>query len=278
MKVYAVMICWNSEPYIKFAIKSILPFVDKLIIVCGAQAEFRDIKHDDTKRIVLKEQRKDDKITVLLNNFDDEAQQRNYYLKHIHEMIDKPDWLWIVDSDEFYTPQHAFILLNVANRLKQSDMRAIIYPFRNFYGEMPHGFNYYKMNNTGMLKFIKWNENLVYHYREPQLLDNIGTDKLTTLWEDKTFLYHTVDVECFHYGHVWSREQYTEKLLGSCLRDKHNPKKAHLSSLSKEKQIEWIHGNYPWFHDGWRKKMNLDVFQGQHPLEIMKMRLENDIG
>ncbi|RLD11822.1 MAG: hypothetical protein DRI44_02540 [Chlamydiae bacterium] len=280
MNVIGAMIVYNGEPYVKYAIESALQHVKYLVVVYGPQKEFLNDKyHDNTATILDKLKFKyRERIIVLQpegNYFENEADQRNGYLTFIREEL-YCDWLFVIDSDEFYKPKEIEVLYLFAEKI---DKDVILYNFKNFYGRIPEGFIWYKDNPTGMLKFIRWKDDLQYwdltRFNKPQVLDNIGDSDHVTLWEcpDRMINIGSV-VNCYHYGHVWSEERYVEKLRGSCLRDRFNPEKQELLKLNEEEQKRWIRNHYPWFQENYPRLMQLRKFTDAHPAFIYKMREE----
>lgn len=292
MKIVAAMICFNAEPYLYYAIKSILPHVDHLILVYGAQEEFKHQTQDNTQQIItqLEHGIGTTQIIVLGNErgyWDNEADQRNAYLNYIKRLDLDPDWLWVVDSDEFYKPEDikkikAWAQYALDNKDLRDYVYGLLYPFMNFYGRIPDGFNYYKKNDIGMLKFVRWYNDLIYHYDQPQLLDNIGNSKYKTLWHFSGIASYGDRLPiipgkpcCYHYGHVHTYDNYIRKLLGSCVRDKANLSKQAFQHLALERKKQWIELNYSWFKEDWIEKLGLTRFDGTHPEPIQEMRKDN---
>jgi len=250
MNLVACMIVYNGMPFLPYCIKSLENQVDTLIIVYGAQKEFKSIPKDKTYEYLDYLWERDTKpdlyIIEEIDQWNNEAEQRNAYLEFIKKNKIDVDWLLIVDSDEFYTDADIGVLRRVMEKA-DDDIRYINYPFYNFY----YSFNFFKKNYDGMLKCIRYRPELIYHYTIPQTLDNIGDDKRITLWGAKHI--YLPQIRCYHYGHltytVKFKEKEINKLLGSCERDYANPKKWEFISLpTKEKKVEWILRNYKWFN------------------------------
>nr|URC17088.1 MAG: nucleotide-diphospho-sugar transferase [Lokiarchaeota virus Ratatoskr Meg22_1012] len=274
MKIIGCMIAYNSEPYVKYAIEGILPYVDHLIIVYGAQKEFSNQVPDNTLNICIEySQERSDKVFLLTGNFDNEAEQRNTYLEFIRKELDCT-WMWIIDTDEFYKSRDVSQIKYCAGLFNKHDV--LLYRFVNFYGRIPEGFNWYKVNETGMLKFIRWRDDLKYHYRQPQTLDNIGDTRHTTLWQNRRKIARVNGACCYHYGHVATEENYIRKLMGSCTRDSSNPKKKAFHDGDDDFRREWIKSNYLWFRKNWAQLLLLNRFRSDHPPQIERLINDNN--
>lgn len=273
MKIVGCMQLYNAEPYFPYSALNIAPYVDDLILIFGAQQEYRDIPCDNTWNKVWKfaNNEKRCRVHVIAREWESETEQRNAYLNHIRENNLECEILWIVDSDEFYFQKDMIALKDYLNTFMYPDMpNYFLYPFWNFYYDFWH----YKINKQGMLKMIKWSDDLCYHKSIPQVLDNIGNSKYNTLWNKKDSSIKLIGIKCFHYAHLayhkyfYQKELY--KLLGSNKRDNVNPNKPKFAIMTDEQIINWIKGNYDWLS---RPPNKCTKYTGKHPngiLEIIK--------
>jgi len=95
MKMIAAMIYQNAEDYIELALRSIMTWADKIILVDGG---CRDRTNDIVNFL------KDERFVIIKNNWDDndkgmDGKQRNQYIKYLTEHH-IGDWCLVVDSDE----------------------------------------------------------------------------------------------------------------------------------------------------------------------------------
>lgn len=273
-KIVAAMQIFNGEPFFPYAVKGIAPYVDDLIIVYGHQKEYKDISPDNTWNEVWKvvNNEKHCIIHLIAKEWESECEQRNAYLEYIRKEEMHPDWIFICDSDEFYTKNAMELLVSACNSEKLQKYQFLRYPFWNFYYDFWH----YKQNATGMLKLIRWKDDLKYHKQIPQVLDNIGDERNLTLWylaeKDKTYgqiITGDLDnqtLKCFHYAHLSYNKYFLakelSKLLGSNKRDVENPQKPKFKNMTDDQIVMWIRGNYQWLN---RPPADCKSYFGVHP-------------
>lgn len=115
MKIAAVFCIYNEEEYLEYAVKAILPAVDR-VILCLGLAPFnaynpnaRQISQPDrTEALVDALAQGELKITVIKGTWSSEIEQREAGLKLCLE--DGTDYYWLVDGDEVYREDHLKII------------------------------------------------------------------------------------------------------------------------------------------------------------------------
>lgn len=271
MKIVVAMQIYRGMPFFPYALKGILPYVDEIVVVYGPQREFEKQPPDGTRgqlRLIQDYTDRKALIHVIEGRWKSETEQRNKYLEFIREEGIECDWLWVVDTDEFYPKSSITAILHEAKQITGSSVRNIIYKFFNFY----YDFQHYKTNPFGMLKFIQWQDDLQYHDVIPQVLDNIGDSKHQTLWNINH--YGVYDACCFHYNHICHTPTFYEreilKLIGGNRRDVGNPKKPNFHLFTDGAMRIWIESNYPWLQ---QPPADCQVFKGEHP-NIIKDKIK----
>lgn len=267
MKIVACMIAFNGMPFFPAAVDAIAPYVDCMLICYGPQQEFMHISPDDTAHIIwnIDHKYKNTQFYTTERMWKSETEQRNAYLQLIRDEIPDCDWLWVIDSDEFYLPQDIQFLKTMM-KIARDNTTHILYPFMNFY----HDFHHYQMNYNGMLKLIRWHPDLEYHEQVPQVLDNIGDRTHNTLWDTPSEYYQ--NVKCFHYCHLayndYWRKREIDKLIGSNLRDSGNPQKPNFKLLTPTEQRLWISNNYWWL---WHPSNEHSLYTDAHPQSVYEI-------
>ncbi|MCM8811748.1 MAG: glycosyltransferase family 2 protein [Candidatus Omnitrophica bacterium] len=111
MKITAVFCVYNEKEYLEWAVRSILPAVERVIILLGTapynayNPDARNMSRPDgTETIVDRLAAADPKITVVKGIWESEVEHRNAGLKLCLE--DGTDYYWLVDGDEFYREDH----------------------------------------------------------------------------------------------------------------------------------------------------------------------------
>ena len=121
-KIAAVFCVYNEEEYLEAAVRSILPWVSRVLIYLGKapynayNPQAREISHSDgTEPIVDALSRQEPKITVVKGVWASEVDHRNAALEEC--LRDDVDYFWLIDGDEVYREDHAgFILEELKKR------------------------------------------------------------------------------------------------------------------------------------------------------------------
>jgi len=121
MRIAAVFCVYNEEAYLTYAVRSILPAVERVYLLLGKapydayNPQARSISHvDGTERLVDQLAAEEPKVTVVKGIWASEVDHRNEGLKLCLEA--GFDYYWLVDGDEVYREDH---LRNVLATLSQ---------------------------------------------------------------------------------------------------------------------------------------------------------------
>src|SRR3990167_11464624 len=105
----------NADDVIDFCLPTIIPFVDRVIITLDSRSD------DGTKEKLRELYDKYSNLELSIFNIRDPVRDivnmRNYQLEKVKE-----DWLWIVDSDEYYQKN---VVENIKWELISSDAKVI---------------------------------------------------------------------------------------------------------------------------------------------------------
>ncbi len=111
MKITAVFCVYNEKEYLEWAVRGILPAVDRVLLLLGLapynayNPNAREISTPDgTEAIVDALAKTDPKITVVKGVWGSEVEHRNTGMKLCLE--DGTDYYWLVDGDEVYREDH----------------------------------------------------------------------------------------------------------------------------------------------------------------------------
>lgn len=105
MKKIGFMIVYNDADYVKYAVDSVLDFVDEMVVVEGAFQITMDTgkppRSNDGTLDILKQLEKDGKITLIHANL---KEHKDHYDIGYQQAIKRgADWAVMVDSDEVWT-------------------------------------------------------------------------------------------------------------------------------------------------------------------------------
>ena len=111
MRIAAVFCVYNEQEYLTYAVRAILPAVDRVFILLGRtpynayNPQAREAsKADGTEALVDELAAQESKITVVKGSWDSEVDHRNSGLELC--LKENLDYYWLVDGDEVYREDH----------------------------------------------------------------------------------------------------------------------------------------------------------------------------
>lgn len=110
-RIAAVFCVYNEEEYLEYAVRAILPAVDRVFLLLGKapynayNPHAREVSHpDQTEQVVQRLCAGLPKIAVVRGTWSSEVEHRNAGLELC--LQEKMDYYWLVDGDEIYRPDH----------------------------------------------------------------------------------------------------------------------------------------------------------------------------
>ena len=234
MKNYGIIFCgYNTEEYV---LDSIEPFLKQGNHVVSAVsvpfAEYQDIDgFCDHTTDLLGELHNQGKLKYLVDSpkFVSEATARNYALEHLKKH--NIDYIWLVDSDEFYTEGD---IEDIEDYIEKSDKNLFKLSLRNFVFDKDHYLEEpfcpprifkTKINIPEIEGFINlenfyWDNDIYYSYNN-QVIKYCDIEEPTTIpaevacirhytWLNDTIGKRKVAYQHKHFGHCgykWSEEK-----------------------------------------------------------------------
>jgi len=234
MNNYGIIYCaYNTEEYV---LDSIEPFLNQGNHVISAVsvpfAEYKDIDdfHDNTTHLL------EDLLThgrlqylVTAPKFVPEATARNYALEHLKKH--NVDYIWIVDSDEFYTEND---IGEIEDYIENSDKNLFKLSLRNFVFDKDHYLEepfcpprifktkiaIPELEDFISLENFYWDNDIYYSYNN-QAIKYSDIEELTTIPEEVACIRHytwlndaigkrKVAYQHKHFGHCgykWNEEK-----------------------------------------------------------------------
>lgn len=138
----SVLMCvYNETEFIDYAIRSVLPHVDDLVIVEGAYQETIELgaspRSDDGTLGIIDTYRNNEKITIIEANEKSDPDQRNKGLEVIKKL--NPDgWLLIVDGDEVYAEESLGMVRSVMRNMSKEGRYAAYFKSLTFVNDLKH--------------------------------------------------------------------------------------------------------------------------------------------
>lgn len=269
-KVLGLIIVYNEEEFIYYALKNIADFCDEIVIVDGAvdwvyEIEGHKYSYDNThKEIHRFEKDTGKKVRIFKKQAKDKIEMKNFGLSK--RSID-PDILFAHDGDEVYKKRELKDLLNFAHNCNH---KMIKFPFIHFWRDFWHVAKGGRWNarHSRIFKFRPGYRFSSRHHLE--LTDEIGNELANdAVWIRKDTIKSKP--HCYHYGHCQPPSKRLSKLIYYRKREKNKE--------SIKKNEEWIRKHDPYFmwteaHSKNKKLLRYKdemflPFRGSHP-RIMK--------
>jgi len=267
-RITACMIALNEEEYIQASIESVLPLVDRIIIVEGGndyaiRAGLCSSDHRSTDNTIdIIHSLVDlypDKITLIQDNWTDKTEQRNAYAR---ELLDN-DIMLLLDADEVFYEKGLWRLSCLMHEFEV--VRPGFDLFWNNFQTVGTGV----WDNFPQIKVVRWHDG--YHYKDHNMLCDKGGNLVASLHRVcsiKEKLYA-------HYSWVKPLEKlrlkaaYYEQQTGAAERmTKNYIDKVFLPWRSSPKEIELKFGTHPFGGGGTAR------FAGSHPEPIARRVLD----
>lgn len=284
-KISFGIIALNALPLLEYNLEALYPFAHEIIVVEGATTAAKSLARPDghssdgtLEMLTSFQQHRDPQGKLQIVT----AQQAGYSQGFWPEKEEMSrayaeritgDWLWQVDSDEFYLEEdlHHISKLLDAN----PSLSGISFPYVEFFG----GFGSYitgvwhLYEHPRFNRLFRWGPGYKYAaHRPPTVIDNVGKDLrfqnwLASLHNDGRPIY------LYHYSYVF-------------------PKQA-LQKVGYYSHVEWTDAfrhNEIWFRDQYQNLQSplhlgerpglqwLERFRGSHPEAIERLRTDIDNG
>jgi glycosyltransferase involved in cell wall biosynthesis len=203
MKITALMNVWNSSPWLPYSLRGIYDFADTIVVVesCWVPGEWPDTSPDGTADIVRDFQKNEDPKGKVL--FHQQGLARNCAEGRNSGMYLFPsdtDYIYIVDSDEFYMPEDLRLLRRAMEHPNFTKFSVIITPAKCFYFD----FTYCKVET--FVRGYKWSPEQRFW-----VTSNMTSQPGMTLNLEK------LKIEMFHYSYVSTEMVEMKSYIGEDL-------------------------------------------------------------
>lgn len=274
MKIaFGIIVC-NGDDYLRECVLQVYDFADQIVIAEGATETWMSTfkwltpeSKDKTNKILteLKRADKEDKISIIHGQWKDKTHQSNGYMGLID---DDTDYIWQLDSDEFYFLKD---LEKVKNYLiKEKPTYVTVKQF--------HFFKNYFTRAVGQSRGWGWEipqpriqkfypDCLYTEHRPPMIVSpitNIPNDRIKT-----QNLTQETGVVCFHYNYV-TNKQVREKMAYYAAEF---PEAPRLQTWVKDVWERWdtdkefVERNYGTHPTAWEGSYT-EPYKGNHPEQM----------
>ncbi len=277
----------NAQPLLEYNLRALYPYAHEIIVVEGATRAAASLAGPDghstdntLKMLSLFRKGSDPQNKVRVISAGDDGYADGFWpekdeMSQAFATRATGDWLWQVDSDEFYLEVDMREI--VAMLEKSSDISGISFPFREFWG----GFDYfitgtwYLYEFTAVPRLFRWRSGYSYKsHRPPTVVDEKGGNLDLSKWLDGKQM-KAQNIFMYHYSYVFPKQ--AEQKVGYY---------ANVDWTEAFRQNErWMREEYfdlkhPMFlgERGWPVLQWLERYRGQHPEAIRRLRADIDSG
>lgn len=274
------IIALNAQPFLEYNLRALYPFAHQLIVVEGATEAAKSLASPDghstdgtlemLKRFQIEEDR-ENKLDIL--SAEDEGYRSGFWpekdhMSRAYARRITGDWLWQIDSDEFYkeNDMQALILMLEENPM----ITAISFPYYEFFG----GFNYLITGKWHLFEYplvhrlFRWKTGYVYATHRPATVVNENKQDVRQEHGLQYPLNGKDPIFMHHYSYVFPK-QAAQKV----------------GYYSNVVWTEAFRGNRKWMEDSYLKLKNplflgerggrllqwLERYNGTHPDAIQKL-------
>lgn len=281
------IIVLNGQPFLQYNLRALYPFAHQIIIVEGAVAAAQSLataqghSRDGTLEMIRQfKAHHDPDNKVVIITAEDVGKPTGFWtekdeMSQAYAQRATGDWLWQVDSDEFYLDTDIKKIVDMLDADPQIAM--VSFPYRQFWG----GFDYVETGLWFLYEFracdrlFRWRTGYRYEkHRPPTVLDENGRDLRGLKWVSDRDMKR-LGVYLYHYSYVLPKQAYQK--VGYY---------THATWTAEFQDNErWLTESYfglkdPYFigESGRRKPQWLERYRGPHPSQIEKLRQDLSTG
>jgi hypothetical protein len=281
-KITFGILALNAQPFLEYSLRALYPFAHEIIVVEGATRAAVSLAGADghstdntLKMLSLFGKQEDPQKKIRVISAADDGYADGFWpekdeMSQAFATRATGDWLWQVDSDEFYREDD---IRKICNLLEGSNISGISFPFREFWG----GFDYlttgawYLYEFTGVPRVFQWRSGYSYKsHRPPTVVDEKGAILDPSKWLSGKQMKNQ-DIFMHHYSYVFPKQ--AEQKVGYY---------ANVDWTDAFKQnARWMREEYydlrhPMFlgERGWPVLQWLERYSGQHPAAIQRLRAD----
>lgn len=283
IKITFGVIALNALPLLEYNLRALYPFAHQIIVVEGATRAAVSLSRPDghsrdgTLEMLLKIKNEidgDEKIKVVSateEGYTDGFWPEKDEMSRAYAKRATGNWLWQVDSDEFYREED---IRSLAERLETDPtITTVSFPYTEFFGGFSSTITgvWHLYDHPRFHRLFQWKKGYVYKtHRPPTVVDQDGIDLRLKNWlrnprngRRPIFLYH--------YSYVFPRQAQQK--------------------VGYYSNVEWTDAfqhNYRWMQEeyfglrhpmflgerGWPNLQWLEDYSGAHPAAIRQLQID----
>ena len=273
----------NAQPFLEYNLRALYPFAHEIIVVEGAVRAAASLATPDghstdgtLQMLAVFKKKNDPKEKLQIVSAAEEGYADGFWpekdeMSRAYAKRATGEWLWQVDSDEFYRGKDMAAVLS----LLQTDpaISTISFPYFEFFGSFDSVItgSWHLYEHRLFHRVFRWGPG--YHYashRPPTVIDESRTDLRNKYWI-RAPKNGTAPIYLYHYSYVL-------------------PKQAQ-QKVGYYSNVEWtssFRDNKRWFNEGfvqlrrplflgekgWPNLQWLERYRGKHPEEIVTLRTD----
>jgi hypothetical protein len=212
------IIALNAQPFLEHNLRALYPYAHQLIVVEGAAKAAASLADDeghstDDTLMMLKrfQEHEDPEDKLFIVSAQDEGYTDGFWpekkeMSQAYARRATGDWLWQVDSDEFYRIKDLQAIIE--RLITDPNLTTVSFPYYEFFG----GFDYlitgkwHLAEHTRFHRLFRWGRG--YHYashRPPTVLDEVGRDLRSLGWEPNPESEGR-PIHLYHYSYVLPKQ------------------------------------------------------------------------
>ena len=277
----------NAQPFLEYNLQALYPFAHEIIVVEGAVRAAASLatpdghSTDGTLQMLADFKRLNDPekklriVSAAVEGYADGFWPEKDEMSRAYTKYLSGDWLWQVDSDEFYREKDMQAVLSLLK--EDSTISAISFPYLEFFGSFESAItgSWHLYQQALCHRIFRWE--VGYHYsshRPPTVVNENGTDLRKTHWI-RTPKNGLDPIYLYHYSYVL-------------------PKQAR-QKVGYYSNVEWtssFRDNERWFNEsflqlkqplflgekGWPNLQWLERYVGKHPEAIEALQRDLSSG
>jgi hypothetical protein len=278
IKISVGMIVLNGEPFLRYNLRALYPFVHQIIVVEGACKSAAAVatgdghSTDSTLETLRNFKSHEDPagkvwiVTAADEGYADGFWPEKDEMSWAYAKRATGDYLWQVDSDEFYHEKHIPRLLNLLERTRPD---AVSLPMVPFWGDLDYSVNSFRLirdNSREYHRLFAWGPGYRYKtHRPPTVIDDQGVDTRKKRWVRARDL-EKEGICLFHYSLLFPHQVFN-KVSYYKVQFKSDIDRWEETVYRRLEKPFRAHNAYQ--HIGW-----LERFDGEHPLSSRRMMMD----
>lgn len=275
VKITFGMIVLNGEPFLRYNLSSLYPFAHQIIVVEGACPSAAEVASKDGHSIdgtleTLQEFKRyhDPENKLIIVTAEQEGNSNGFWknkteMSRAYAQRATGNYLWQVDSDEFY---HEEQMKQLIDFLEEKKPDAVSFPTITFWGGLDYIVDSFYLIRDGAAEFHRlfaWAPGYRYEtHFPPTVVDEQGVDLRRKFWV-RAFQLRRMNIFMYHYSlllpqQVFSKVRYYKARNKSAIDSWEETVYRRLENPFRAHNVYW--------HIGW-----LERFQGEHPAAVQLM-------